>query len=249
MDEAEWMACTNLRAILKHVRKKSDRKLRLLAAACARRGWHLFPHPSFQEVVVAVERFADGLISQNELLASKEPAKEASKAIRRTATRSSQDWSIAGTKTYHAILAITDAKAGWVARAVSEEVATAVSSDAMAQATARHLGFEERCRAGDAARGAELTAHCPLARDLFENPFRRVVLDPIWRTTSVTALAQAAYDHRTLPAGTLEPDRLAVLADALEEAGCTDPDILGHLRGPGPHVRGCHVIDQITGRE
>jgi hypothetical protein len=249
MDEAEWLACTNLRAILMRVRKKSDRKLRLLAAACTRRVWHLFPHPSFQEVVVAVERFADGLISQNELLARKESAKEASKAIRRTATRSSQDWSTAGTKTYHAILAITRAKAGQVARTVSGEVAIAVLFAALAQAEARDLGFEERYRAEDAAEDAELRAHCSLARDLFDNPFRPVVFDPAWRTTSVTALAQAAYDNRTLPAGTLESDRLAILADALEEVGCTDPDIMGHLRGPGPHVRGCHVIDQITGRE
>ena len=51
-----------------------------------------------------------------------------------------------------------------------------------------------------------------------------------------------------MPAGTLDPHRLAVLADALEEAGCTDPDILGHLRDPGPHYRGCHVLDLILGR-
>jgi hypothetical protein len=64
----------------------------------------------------------------------------------------------------------------------------------------------------------------------------------------VLALAQATYDGRTLPAGTLEPDRLAVLADALEDAGCTDAAILGHLRGPGPHVRGCWALDLILGK-
>jgi hypothetical protein len=44
-------------------------------------------------------------------------------------------------------------------------------------------------------------------------------------------------------------DRLPVLADALEEAGCTDADILSHLRGPGPHVRGCWVVDLLLGKE
>jgi hypothetical protein len=44
-------------------------------------------------------------------------------------------------------------------------------------------------------------------------------------------------------------DRLAVLADALEEAGCADADILSHLRGPGPHVRGCWVVDLLLGKE
>jgi hypothetical protein len=48
-----------------------------------------------------------------------------------------------------------------------------------------------------------------------------------------------------LPAGTLDPTRLAVLTDALEEVGCTDPDTLAHLRGPGPNVRGCWVIDTL----
>ena len=61
----------------------------------------------------------------------------------------------------------------------------------------------------------------------------------------MVALAQAAYDERELPAGTLDTTRLAVLADALEEAGCVQADILGHLRGPGPHVRGCWAVDLL----
>jgi hypothetical protein len=60
-------------------------------------------------------------------------------------------------------------------------------------------------------------------------------------------MAQAAYEHRDLPGGTLEPHRLAVLADALEEAGCDNPLILGHLRGPGTHWRGCWAVDGCLG--
>jgi hypothetical protein len=44
-------------------------------------------------------------------------------------------------------------------------------------------------------------------------------------------------------------DPFAILADALEEAGCTDAAILSHLRGPGPHVRGCWVVDLLLGKE
>jgi hypothetical protein len=87
-----------------------------------------------------------------------------------------------------------------------------------------------------------------LVRDLFGNPIRPVAVSPAWRTAQVVALAQAAYDNRTLPAGTLEPARLAVLADALEDAGCDNAELLGHLRGEGPHVRGCWVVDLLTGR-
>jgi hypothetical protein len=62
-------------------------------------------------------------------------------------------------------------------------------------------------------------------------------------------VAQAAYEERSLPAGEMDPVRLAILADALEEAGCGNEAILGHLRGPGPHVRGCWVVDLVTDRQ
>jgi hypothetical protein len=73
-------------------------------------------------------------------------------------------------------------------------------------------------------------------------------LNSVWQTPSVLVLAQV-YDNRILPAGTLEPVRLAVLADALEEAGCDNADILRHLREPGEHVRGCWVVDLILSKE
>ena len=66
-----------------------------------------------------------------------------------------------------------------------------------------------------------------------------------WHDSIVVRLAEAAYEERQLPAGTLDSGRLSILADAMEEAGCTDTDILGHLRGPGPHVRGCWVVDLV----
>jgi hypothetical protein len=52
-----------------------------------------------------------------------------------------------------------------------------------------------------------------------------------------------------MPSGHLDPARLAVLADALEDAGCADADLLGHLRGPGPHIRGCWAVDLLLGKE
>jgi hypothetical protein len=87
-----------------------------------------------------------------------------------------------------------------------------------------------------------------LIRDIFGNPFRPVLLDPAWLTPTVTDLATVAYNERALPSGELDTALLAVLADALEEVGCTDSDILGHMRSPGPHVRGCWAVDALTGR-
>lgn len=87
-----------------------------------------------------------------------------------------------------------------------------------------------------------------ILHDIFSNPFQPVILDPEWQTSTVLALAQAAYDDRTLPPGTLDPARLGILADALEEAGCTNSAILNHLRQPGSHVRGCWAVDLLSGK-
>ena len=86
-------------------------------------------------------------------------------------------------------------------------------------------------------------------RDLVGNPFRPVVLGSPRRVPTVSALATAAYEERDLHNGALDPVRLAILADALEEAGCTDRAILDHLRAPGPHVRGCWAVDLLLAKE
>jgi hypothetical protein len=98
----------------------------------------------------------------------------------------------------------------------------------------------------------DVEAKCHLLRCIFGNPFRPLTIAPAilaWNNATVVRLAQAAYDERLLPEGTLDNGRLAILADALEEAGCTDADILGHCRSGGEHVRGCWVIDLLLGKE
>jgi hypothetical protein len=89
---------------------------------------------------------------------------------------------------------------------------------------------------------AELTAVCDLIRDIFGNPFRPVTADPSWLTSTVAALARGIYADRAF-------DRLPILADALQDAGCDHADILDHCRGHGPHVRGCWVVDLLLGKE
>src|SRR5262245_22359662 len=97
--------------------------------------------------------------------------------------------------------------------------------------------------------GGEEVEQIRLLRDIFGNAYRLLSLNPAWLTPAVRSLATAAYDERILPSGELDTGRLAVLADALEEAGCTDTAILSHLRGPGPHVRGCWAVDLILGKD
>src|SRR4051812_5140100 len=90
----------------------------------------------------------------------------------------------------------------------------------------------------------ESAEHSRILRDLFGPlPFRPITLAPsvrTWNDGLIVKLATAIYEERAMPEGTLDSLRLGVLADALEEAGVTDPDILGHLRQQGAvHVRGC----------
>lgn len=76
--------------------------------------------------------------------------------------------------------------------------------------------------------------------DIFGNPFRPVTFDPACLTTAVK-LAQAIYDDRAF-------DRLPLLAEALEEEGCVNAEVLEHLRAPGVHVRGCWAVDLLLGK-
>jgi hypothetical protein len=82
-----------------------------------------------------------------------------------------------------------------------------------------------------------------LVRDIFGNPFRPVALDPAWLTSTVVALAEGIYAERAF-------DRMPILADGLQDAGCDNPDVLNHCRdASATHVRGCWVIDLLTGRQ
>jgi hypothetical protein len=91
---------------------------------------------------------------------------------------------------------------------------------------------------------AEEAAQADLLRCLLGDPFRPLALDLAWlawNSGTIPKLAQAMYDERAF-------GHLPILADALEEAGCEDADLLGHLRGPGPHVRGCWAVDLLLGK-
>ena len=90
---------------------------------------------------------------------------------------------------------------------------------------------------------AELLAQAVLLRDIFGPiPFRSLSFDPSWLTPAVVELAKAIYADRFF-------EQISSLADVLEITGCDNEDILRHLRGPGPHVRGCFALDLLLGKE
>ena len=100
---------------------------------------------------------------------------------------------------------------------------------------------EANCQTG-AERAAVTATDADAVRDVFGNPFRPVAFDPAWRTPRVLALAQAVYEERAF-------DRLPILADALEEAGCDNAALLAHCREPGLHARGCWAVDAVLGKK
>jgi hypothetical protein len=95
---------------------------------------------------------------------------------------------------------------------------------------------------GSQEKGDILQDHVALLRCIFDNPFRRANVESAWLTSRINALAKAIYDERSF-------DRMPILADALEDAGCANQDMLTHCRGQGPHARGCWVVDLLLGRQ
>jgi hypothetical protein len=136
--------------------------------------------------------------------------------------------------------------AGWAAAVPDQEA----GQEAVRQGQ-RQAGWQAIARAVEkrsAGRDAERQAQVALLHDLFDALHRQN--DPAAcppRNALVLQLARAAYEERILPEGSLDRARLVVLADALEETACTDHRILNHLRGPGPHVRGCWGVDACLG--
>lgn len=93
-----------------------------------------------------------------------------------------------------------------------------------------------------ATKGADaLEAQAALVQDIFGDPFHPIIADPSWLTDSVVHLARSIYNDRAF-------ERMPILADALEESGCTSQDLLNHCRQPGVHVRGCWVVDLVLGK-
>jgi hypothetical protein len=136
----------------------------------------------------------------------------------------------------------------WAALQAAEKVMAAQAEQAERARIERGCSRQEVAQVYEQSWHKEESRCRGLLRDILGNPFRPPAFDPAWRTPLVRQLALAAYQERTPPAETLDSGRLAVLADALEEAGCTAAGILAHLRAGGDHVRGCWALDLLLGK-
>jgi hypothetical protein len=222
MTEAEWLKCDDPTVMLEFLRGKvSDRKLRLFAVACCRRISFLLPDETCRQGVEVAERCADGHVSEEEQ-ASVWSAVFAS-------------WENVGDGYASLIYGST-----MVLAAVAPHPWAWLIGE-RADSSASLSDQEHEPKEAEALR-ALFVEQPRLFRDLVGNPFRAVTVDSAWRTATVISLAITIYDERAF-------DRLPILADALEDAGCDNADILNHCRQPGEHVRGCWVVDKILARE
>jgi hypothetical protein len=222
--------------------RASGRKLRCFAFACGRRYCVIWEESAetddyFRRLKPTVDELCGRIIDAAERLDDGEATAEIVEALRRqlwegSGAPISLNWDITATVTGDADF--------WVRR--YEDDCRSASEQASREAAELWKKYNERLFQADLIR--DLVG--PLA-------FRSVSLPSSVRTWSdgfVVKLATAIYEERSLPQGTLDSVRLGVLADALDEAGVTDPDIGGHLRQPGGvHVRGCFVIDMLLGKE
>jgi hypothetical protein len=223
MTEAEWAASRDSHAMLRRCRRfirQHPRKGRLVAVACCYRIWHLLTDPRSRAAVDVAAQHVELLASKEEMLAALQAA---------------------GTAHHEAFAA--KGKEG-----ASAEWAAYFAADPDAWHAAEYARNYAYVAAGDpvVGPGPEKAAQAQLIRcALGPLPFRPVTFDSVWRTWNGGAavkLAQAIYDGQRF-------GDLPILADALEEAGCDNADVLAHCRQPGEHVRGCWVVDLVLGKE
>jgi hypothetical protein len=205
----------------------SQRKWRLFVVACLRRVRHVFQDERTRGLVDALGQVAEGLMTYDEFRRLEEqaidPPNKDTVVDSETCSPEIRAVACAGDALYFASNDPVDFFDAYTGAAWMREALGGDKTEEQVQAV--------------------------LLRDLFGNPFRPVSLERAWRSPSVLALAKAAYDERITLAGELDPNCLGILSDALEEAGCSNPEILGHLRSPGPHVRGCWAVDLLLAKE
>jgi hypothetical protein len=229
MTEAEWLAATDPTPMLEFLKgKASDRKLRLTLCAIGR----LWPDIDVREEDVAslqvAEKYADGELSLNEVNAVRNKQKRVQ------------------FRHLHGPVLIR-----WSSQLLCPRKMLVQSCFELCARTLRARiveitddpTWERDRRQRHDLFGRERPAFAALLRDIFGPlPLCPATITPTWLTSTVVSLAHGIYADRAF-------DRLPILADALQDAGCENADILTHCRSDGPHVRGCWVVDLVLGKE
>jgi hypothetical protein len=249
LTEADWLTSAEPYRMLQHLQQHQRisrtaggaRRLRLLAVAFCRRVEHLMDEPCRAAVAVA-ERYADGKARKAQLQNAGADADEVERAAGEqirilNSPREKPDWMPFHQRRLLAMMALSVTRTYGMARMVQLLTTTAVHA-AVYEANA---DWKRIAVLGQ----PEIAAQRALIHDVFGNPFRLIPeVDNAWLTWNhgiIDKMARVIYDERAF-------DRMPVLADALEDAGCADAEILGHCRQASPHTRGCWLIDLLTGK-
>ena len=245
MTEQEWLGyAADPRAMLEFLQRigaANEHKFRLFAVACCRlllgKVW---VHPWFARAVHVAERYADGEVSASELENAYGYPKMGDWRVQLEAEpvqyqlARSQEWN---STAMHACWNAAEVEGGFA-------MADAAALNAAWAATQPGTVMPDDGGISAARLVAEQTIQCHLLRDIFV-PFLPVDSPSSWLArdqSTFRKIANTIYDDRSF-------DRLPILADALEEAGCTDAAILGHSRQGGEDVRGCWVVDLLLGKQ
>jgi hypothetical protein len=220
MTEEQWFACVDPDEIFRwEGLRLTDRSLRLFACACCREVWRLLLDDNSRQAVIASERFADKKCAVEEL------DKAALRAMK--------------VEHEHGLGAAASAAAAACA-AARRDSANAADGAAICSARAQ---MELADKDNDGAWAAMRRVQCDILRDIVGNPFSGSCYAPTlpeWNNSVIAKLAKGMYEQRRFA-------HMPVLADALEEAGCTETEIISHCRSPQLHVRGCWLVDIILG--
>lgn len=218
MTETEWDACTDPQPMLEFVWRKATKRKMRFFAAACCRRVRHLIGEEWKAGIELAEAFAEDTATR----------RQAYQAQRRLAynyrtIRESDNGEISGAK--QAVLAALRFDAFIAARDAHGYASFAAS----------------RCTERDEDLEAEKRWQADRLREFIGNPFRPITVNPSWLTATVTSLATSIYQERAF-------DRLPIVADALEDAGSNDEQVLAHLRSGGEHCRGCWALDLLLGK-
>jgi hypothetical protein len=245
MTEQEWLACTDPKPMLAFLGGNvSDRKLRLFACACCRFVSCAFlPTRGVELALTVAEALADRVATPEALAEARSIVPWARWEMATVLNRLAEALEIA-----LQAKPITIADAIVAAERVLEWIPNA-PADANMSTHPAGKPFSEIPRVArfwpepEASAAAERAVQSDALRCIFgPSPLNPIQFNHSWLTPTVAYLAQCIYDER-------EFDCLPILADALAEEGCNHVPVLGHCREHKAHVRGCWVVDLLTGRQ
>ncbi len=249
MTEEQWLNCIHPAPMLNYLRDRAtDRKGSLFICAVCRQNWHLLYDPASQVCIDVVERFVDGQATEDELGSARWRAEcptfehDFEPAVWRKWTKAGEIPLTVQRLVQMGVFSEEDLQQDEppVDPAYKEKLLTAAKL-AYRAGRAHPLGDSWLLRWISRMSGP-ITS---LIRCIFGNPVNPSPLEPRWlqwNDATIPKIAASIYDERRF-------EDMPILADALQDAGCHDTDILDHCRSDGPHARGCWVLDLLLRKE